>query len=310
MTMIELRTERRPAGALRSRAARYDRTTRRAPWLLALPACVLCFGLLLVPSLFGAGYAFTDWDGITSAHWVGLANFHELVGQRDGVAVLTHTVVLALAYVLGVNVAGLGLALALQNTLKTRAFLRGLFFVPVVVSPLVVSYIWKFMLDAQGSINDLLSDVGLAGLRQPWLGKPQTALACIVVVMIWQYAGYHMLIYTAGLQGVQGELHEAAAVDGARSWRRFRDITLPLLRPTITISLTLSTITALTVFDQVMALTAGGPAGSTDTLGTYVYEQAFVNGRYGYSAAVAVVLVVFVALVAVVQVRALRSRGR
>jgi len=198
--------------------------------------------------------------------------------------------------------------LALQNTLKTRAFLRGLFFVPAVISPLVVAYVWKFMLDAQGSVNDLLGDVGLGSLQRPWLGQPHTALACIVVVMIWQYSGYHLLIYSAGLQGIQGELQEAAAVDGAHTWRRFRDITLPLLRPTITISLALSTITALTVFDQVIALTAGGPAGSTDTLGTYIYEQAFVNGRYGYSAAAAVVLVLFVSLVAAVQIRVLRSR--
>lgn len=282
--------------------------SRPVPWMFAVPACVVCFGLLLVPSLFGAGYAVTDWDGVTSPHWVGLGNFRELMGQSDGVDVLLHSAILTVAYVVGVNVVGLGLALALQTSLRTRGVLRAVFFVPAVISPLVVSYIWKFMLDAQGSVNALLDEVGLASLRQPWLGQPNTALAAVVVVMIWQFAGHHMLIYTAGLQGVRRELHEAAAVDGARSWRRLRDITLPLLKPTVAISLALSTITALTVFDQVIALTGGGPAGATETLGTYVYKQAFVNGRYGYSAAVAVVLVAAVSVAAFLQMRVSRTR--
>jgi raffinose/stachyose/melibiose transport system permease protein len=290
-------------------AVRVTHPTRQVPWAFLVPALLVCAGVLLVPSLIGAGYAFTAWDGLTPASWVGLDNFSEFLDEPAGKDVVEHTLLLALVYVLGVNALGLGLALGLQSTLRTRGVLRALFFLPAVMSPLVVAYVWKFILDANGPLNEGLEAVGLDGVAQAWLGKPDTALLAIAVVMIWQFSGYHMLIYLAGLQGVQQELQEAAAVDGASTWRRFRDITLPLLLPAITIGVAFSTITALTVFDQVMALTGGGPAGATDTLGTYVYKQAFANGRYGYSAAVALVLVAVVGLVAFVQLRALRRRA-
>lgn len=280
--------------------------SRRVPWLFAVPAVLICFGLFILPALLGAGYAFTNWDGLTSPRWLGFGNFTEFFGDSESIDVLLHTLEISAAYVVGVNLVGLGLALALERTLKTRGLLRALFFLPAVVSPLVVAFIWKFMLDANGAINEALGAVGLGSLEKPWLGEPTLALISIVVVMIWQFAGYHMLIYSAGLQSLQAELREAAAVDGASPWRRFRDITLPLLKPAMTISVALSTITSLMVFDQVIALTGGGPAGSTETLGTYVYKQAFVNGRYGYSAAVALLLVIGVCAVAFVQFRVAR----
>lgn len=283
--------------------------SRQVPWAFVLPAALVCFGLLLGPALVGAGYAFTRWDGLTPATWIGLGNFREFAQEPAGKDVLRHTLTLTLVYVVGVNAVGLGLALGLRRVLRTRGLLRALFFLPAVMSPLVVAYVWKFVLDADGPLNQTLEAVGLDGLSQPWLGQPNTALMAIALVMIWQYSGYHMLIYLAGLQGVQAELEEAAAVDGASAWRRFRDITFPLLRPALTVGTALSTITALTVFDQVMALTGGGPAGATETLGTYVYAQAFTNGRYGYSAAVALVLVAVVSLVALVQLRLLRRRA-
>lgn len=289
-------------------ARRRAHPTRRVPWLFVVPAAAVCFGLFILPALFGAGYAFTNWDGLTSPRWVGLANFTEFFGDSESAEVLLHTLQIAIAYVVGVNLVGLGLALGLENTLRTRGILRALFFLPAVISPLVVAFIWKFMLDANGAVNEALAALGLGSLEQPWLGEPTLALVSVVVVMIWQFAGYHMLIYSAGLQGVQAELREAAAVDGAGTWRRFWDIVLPQLRGAITISVALSTITSLMVFDQVIALTGGGPAGATETLGTYVYKQAFVNGRYGYSAAVALLLVIGVCAVAVAQFRLLRRR--
>ncbi|GAA3952119.1 sugar ABC transporter permease [Actinomadura viridis] len=278
----------------------------RVPWSFAAPAVLLYGAVLLGPSLAGAAYAFTDWDGLTAPRWTGLANFREFLGEPEGAGVLARTLVLVLLYVVGVNAAGLGLALALNRTLRTRGLLRALFFVPAVVSPLVVAYIWKFVLDADGPLNAGLEAAGLGALARPWLGEPGTALGGIVLVMVWQFSGYHMLLYLAGLQGIQAELREAAAVDGGGPWRVFRHVTLPLLRPVLIIGAALSMITSFMVFDQVMALTGGGPSGGTDTLGTYVYKQAFVTGRYGYSAAVALLLVAVVFLAALPQLRALR----
>ena len=283
-------------------------TARLAPWLFVLPAVSWCAAVLLLPSLVGAGYAATEWDGLTAPEFVGAANVAEFAGSPQGRDVLVHTVVLAAGYVVAVNVVGLVLALGVNG--PGRRALRAIFFLPAVLSPLVVGYIWKFVLDATGPLNSALRAVGLDGLAQPWLGRPGTALAAIGLVMVWQFAGYHMLIYLAGLAGVDRTLTEAAAVDGAGRWRRFRDITLPQLRPAVTIGVALSTISALTVFDQVMALTGGGPAGGTETLGSYIYKQAFGNGRYGFSAAVALVMVVFVAAVSLLQLRMLRRGGR
>ncbi|WP_412517281.1 sugar ABC transporter permease [Actinomadura madurae] len=305
-----LRAGHRARLARRGAGLRGRRAARRVPLLFLVPSTLLCSGLLLGPSLVGAGYAFTDWDGLTPPAWVGLGNFREFLTEPEGRGVLLHTVVLTVLYVTGVNAVGLGLALGLSRSLRTRNALRTLFFLPAVVSPLVVAYVWKYVLDAAGPLNEALRAGGLGAAAHPWLGSPSTALPMVVLVMVWQFSGFHMLIYLAGLQGVQTEVLEAAAVDGAGAWRSFRHVTLPLLLPSVTVGTVLSTILAFMAFDQVMALTGGGPSGASETLGTHVYKQAFVTGRYGYSAAVALLLVALVFAVCFVQVRLLRSRSR
>lgn len=259
----------------------------RVPWLFTAPAVLLYGALLLGPSLVGAAYAFTDWDGLTSPHWVGVANFREFLGEPEGTGVLVRTIVLALLYVVGVNAAGLGLALALERTLRTRNLLRALFFVPAVVSPLVVAYIWKFVLDADGPLNAGLEAAGLGALAQPWLGDPATALGGIVVVMVWQFSGYHMLIYLAGLQGVQPELREAAAVDGAGPWRCFRDITLPLLRPALTVAALINVMNVFNNFPIIWVMTHGQPGYSTAT--STIFMFILKGSDIGESAAMSVV---------------------
>lgn len=282
--------------------------TGQVPWLFVLPALTLILAIVLGPALVGAGYSLTDWDGLSTPSWVGMENFQTFFGEDT--AVLKQTLLLAVVYVVGVNVVGLMLALGLLRTLRTRHLLRALFFLPAVVSPLVVAYIWRYILDSRGPLNEVLTAVGLSSWSKPWLGDSSTALMCIAAVMIWQFAGYHMLIYTAGLQSIQEELYDAAALDGAGAWRRFWDITLPLLTPAVTVGLVLSTTLALIVFDQVMALTGGGPAGATETLGTFLYKQAFANGKYGYSAAVALLTAAGICALALLQIRIIQRRHR
>ncbi len=175
---------------------------------------------------------------------------------------------------------------------------------------MVIAFLWKYLFnpDPDSGINALLGLVGLGFLQQDWLGNPSLALWSVGFTVVWQYAGYSMVIFLAGLQGVPRELEEAAAIDGAGRWMRFRNVILPLIAPAVTINLMLSTIGGLKLFDQVFAITNGGPGYSTETLSTLIYKQAFVFGSYGYSTAVALVLAILVAAVSLVQLKYLRSR--
>lgn len=284
-------------------------TTSRVPWLFALPALLLYLAFFLVPSVVGGGYAFTDWNGFSPATWVGLENFREAFTLPEARAAFVHTLLLAAAYVVVVNLVGLGLAVGLHRSLKSRNVLRTLFFAPAAVSPLAVAYIWQFILQPDGPFNEALRAVGLGGLAQSWLGDPTWALWAVLVTMVWQFCGYHMVIYLAGLQTIQDELYEAAEIDGARTWRVFFDITRPQLLPAFTISIALSLIGSLKVFDQVIALTGGGPGFASETLATEVYKQAFVSSRFGFSAALALVLSVVVTVLAAGQLRLMRTRS-
>lgn len=295
--------------ALTTPPNRKDRRNTPVPLFFALPAFCLYAALFLLPTAAGMAYAFTDWDGLSSPRFVGLDNFRRVFSDGDGRGALVHTVQVASVYVVAVNVLGLTLALGLNRALKSRNLLRVLFFAPATLGPLAIAYMWQYILQPNGPLNLTLEAAGMDGLAQPWLGQDGTALWAIVAVMVWQFVGLNMVIYLAGLGSIDKNLEEAAAVDGAGLWRRFVDITLPQLAPALTINLVLSVITGLKVFDQVIALTGGGPGAATETLATQVYEEAFVSNHFGYSAALAVMLTVGVAMVAVIQVRVMRGRS-
>jgi raffinose/stachyose/melibiose transport system permease protein len=282
---------------------------RRVPWWLAIPAVLSLFAVHLAPAVAGAFYSFTDWNGLSShANFIGLKNFRQIFGSDAARGALIHTLELAVCFVVCVNVAGLVLALGLNRAVRTRNFLRAIFFAPVVMSSLALAYIWQFIFDYSGPLNKLLEAVGLASWQRAWLGDPGWALWCILVVLVWQYAGLTMVIYLAGLQGIPAEMDEAAAVDGATVWTRFRRITLPLLAPAITVNATLTLIIGLRVFDQVLALTNGGPFHATETLATQIYSQTFAVGRYGYGSAYALILAALVSTFAITQTVILRAR--
>ncbi|WP_214325681.1 carbohydrate ABC transporter permease [Nonomuraea sediminis] len=272
-------------------------------WLFAAPALLVYAVVVLYPSVAGVVYAFTDWSGIgQDMRFVGLANFGSLFGDDQAMGSIGNTLLLTVAIVVVQNGVGLLLALGVNAKLKSRALLRVVFFAPVVVSPVMVAFLWKYVYDPAGGLNALL------GLHVDWLGDPSVALWSIAGMVVWQYAGYSMVIFLAGLEGVPYELHEAAMIDGAGPWQRFRYVTWPLLAPALTVNLMLSTIGGLKLFDQVFAATNGGPGYATETLSTVLYKQAFVFGKFGYSTAVALVLALFVAAVSLVQVYYLRSR--
>ncbi|MFH8251171.1 carbohydrate ABC transporter permease [Microbacterium sp. B2969] len=272
-------------------------------WWWALPGILLVIGIHYVATAVGAAFAFTDWTGIGDFQWIGFENFVKIFQNPLMVGALVNTLFLAITSVILVNVIGLGLALALNRLVKTRYALRVLFFMPVVLSPLAVSYIWKFIFDFNGPINTVLTAVGLESWVKPWLADPTLAIWCILVVIVWQQTGFAMVIYMAGLAAVPVEIEEAAAIDGASLWQRFWHVVLPAIRPAVAIATTLGIVNGLRIFDQIMALTSGGPAGATETLATQVYKQAFSLGNFSYGAALALILTLIIAVFAIVQQR-------
>lgn len=207
------------------------------------------------------------------------------------------------------NVIGLLFALALNRTLKTRYLLRTLLFMPVVLAPIAVSYIWSFIFAFDGPLNQALGGAHLGSLKHDWLADPTLAKLCVLAVMVWQNVGLVMVIYLAGLAVVPVEIEEAAAIDGAGRWSRFVHITLPTIRPAVAIATTLMLIQGLRVFDQIMALTGGGPSGATQTLATEIYQQTLVFGKFGFGAALALLLSVLIVLFSVVQQLITRERS-
>ncbi|MFI8893892.1 carbohydrate ABC transporter permease [Streptomyces paradoxus] len=283
----------------------------RPPWWFAAPALLLFAFVVLVPSARGVYYAFTDWDGLDpDFSFVGLDNFTAMAGDADAVQAVWHTLLIAVSITVFQNALGLVLALGVNTAIKSRNLLRVFLFAPAVITPIVTAYLWRNLLGPQGAVNTLLAAVGLDGWRQDWLGSPDLALWALVAVIVWQYAGYSMVIFLAGLQSVPKEIHEAAAIDGAGPVRRFWSVTRPLLAPAFTINLMLSIIGGIKLFDQVYALTGGGPGHATETISTLIYKDAFTLGEFGYSIALAVVLTIIVAVVSTGQYIALFRNER
>ncbi len=283
---------------------RHSRRLSFGHWWWALPGIVLVLSIHYVATSIGGFFAFTDWSGIGSFDFVGFDNFIKIFQDPTKFGSLMNTLFLAFGSVIISNVLGLALALGLNRGLKSRYVLRVLFFMPVVLSPLAVSYIWKFIFDYNGPINLLLKSMGLGEYAKAWVADPTWAIWTVLIVLVWQNTGIAMVIYIAGLSSVPVEVEEAAAIDGATLWQRFVHVTLPGIRPAVAISTTLGLVNGLRVFDQIMALTGGGPAGATETLATQVYKESFALGNFGYGAALALVLTVIILVFAVIQQRA------
>ncbi|MGW0585385.1 carbohydrate ABC transporter permease, partial [Streptomyces sp. NPDC002920] len=222
----------RPPGAEPAARGRRARTT--PPWWFALPAMLLFAFVVLVPSARGVYYAFTDWDGLSpDFSFVGLDNFSEMFRDEDATQAVWHTLLIAVSITVVQNAVGLLLALGVNSAIKSRNVLRVFLFAPAVITPIVTAYLWRNLLGPDGAVNSLLGAVGLGGWRQDWLGSPSLALWSVVGVIVWQFAGYSMVIFLAGLQSVPREVHEAAAMDGAGPVRRVWAVTRPQQAPAI-----------------------------------------------------------------------------
>ncbi|WP_244180490.1 carbohydrate ABC transporter permease [Amycolatopsis pretoriensis] len=300
-----------PHRTARDRATRSKSRGRSVPWYFLLPAAVFYLFVVAWPSLQGARYAFTDWDGLSQRQdFVGLDQFGRLLDDPAATGAITHTLLLAVGITVIQNLVGLLLALGVHTHIKSRNILRVLLFAPAIITPVATGYLWQYLLAPDGAVNRLLDGVGLDSWRQNWLGEPDLALWTVVGVVVWQFSGYSMVIFLAGLQGVPQDVIEASKIDGAGAFRRFWYIVRPALAPAITINLMLSIIGGLKLFDQVWVMTQGGPGNATDTMSTLIYKNAFQFNDFGYGIAMALVLTVFVALLSGAQYRLLgRQKG-
>lgn len=267
----------------------------------ALPAIVLYVLVVVYPTLSGAALAFTDSKGGRSADFIGLQNFVRLANDPAALASIVNTVVLTVSLVVVQTIVALMLALGLHQRLRSRGILRTVFFLPFILPSLIVGVLWQFLYSPDGPIDSVLESVGLGFLAPLWLGDSSIALWSVIVALIWQNVGFSMVVYLAGLEQIPGELYEAAAIDGASSWRTFWNVTRPLLGPATTINLTLTMVGALKIFDQIFVMTSGGPGYATDVLSLVTYRQSFVLGNWGYGSAIALVLAMIVAAAAFVQ---------
>jgi multiple sugar transport system permease protein len=272
-------------------------------YLYLLPTFVGLILFSLGAIIFSVGISFTDWDVLQPPHWVGLSNYVRLFTTPLNWQVFANTLYYT-AVIVPVGAAlALGLALALNRGLRGIVILRGLYFLPVISSTVAVSLVWSWLYNQQfGLINYLLSLVGITG--PAWLADTRTAMPAVLIMSIWKGLGYNMVIFLAGLQGIPQELYEAAKIDGAGAWARFRYVTLPLVSPTTFFVVVLSTVAAFQVFDQTYVMTGGGPAYSTTTLALFIYQNAFQWFHMGYAAALSYVLFAAVAVVTLLQFRA------
>ncbi len=276
--------------------------------VFVLPAVACIMLSAIVPFLMSMYYSMTKWNGVGKhIKFIGLKNFKELLtSDTNALKALFFTLEYTLLAVVLTNVVAIVLAVILTKTLRFRGLYRTAFFVPYIISLIIIGFVWKFIF-TKGF--DVLYDATGWGIFQwSWLGSPTLAFWSILLVGIWQSVGFYMMIYITGLQAVPGDLLEAASIDGCVGLNRFFRITLPLLMPSITVALFLSIANSLKVFDIIYTLTFGGPGGSTNSITIDIYNEAFVNNRFGYATAKSLVFVILILVITIIQVRFTKSR--
>lgn len=270
--------------------------------LFLAPSLVPLLAFLVGPMVASLGLSLVKWDLLRPPTFVGLDNFAKLLGDRDFHAALLHTLTFVAGYLPLVLVGGLAIALALNQRLRGLAVFRTLYFLPMVTSWVVVALVWRWLLHPEnGIVNYALSLVGVQG--PGWWSDPAWAMPSVILASAWRDLGFVMVILLAGLQGIPEEYYEAASVDGASRWTRFRRITLPLLSPSIFFVLVMSLINNLQVFDQVWVMTAGGPAGSTSVVMERIVRNAFTYRQMGYASAMSWLFFAIILAITVVQFR-------
>ncbi len=277
------------------------------PYVFLLPALLILAVSSFWPVLQAIYLSFTDYDIIGSPNFIGLKNYEQLWKDQLFWKVLFNTLIYMVVAVPSLVILPLFLAILVNQKLRGIQFFRAAYYVPVIVSVVVAGIAWKWIYAENGLLNYFTSI--FSSVKIPWLTNSSTAIFAIIAVTIWKGLGYYMVIYLAGLQTIPQDLYEAAAIDGSDGWRKHVDITIPLLKPYITLVTVISAIAAMKVFEEVYVMSRGGPANSSKTVVYYLYEKGFSSLEMGYASAIGVVLFVVVFVLSVLSVRSVDPTG-
>lgn len=264
------------------------------------PSIVFFVLVFIVPMVFGVYLTFTDWNGYSNSKaLVGLKNYIDVFSDVSFWKSMGNTVKYSFVSVVAVNVVAFALAYMLTSGIKGEKFLRAGFFIPNLIGGLILGYIWRFIFSRV--VVNLYSIVPLEIFRQSWLSSPETAMAAMIIVTTWQYSGYILLIYIAGFVGIPQDMIEAARIDGAKESCITRRIRIPLMVPSIVVSLFLTLTRTFKVYDLNLSLTAGGPYDSTKLAAMHIYAKAFEEQKYGAGQAEALIMFAVMAAIALTQ---------
>ncbi|CAM4365908.1 sugar ABC transporter permease [Paenibacillus sp. FSL H7-0942] len=261
--------------------------------VFVLPTLILFCGIVLIPIFVSSYYSLLDWNGVGRGTFIGLDNYVEMFKDTRVLNSIKNSLLFAGASVFIQLPISLVLALILASNVKGEGFYRTVYFIPVLISTVVIAQLWSKIYNADyGLLNVLLQSIGLSSLAQDWLGQKDTALAASFIPTLWQYVGYHMLLMYAGAKSVSQDVLEAARMDGASRIRTAWSIMIPLMKPILKVSLVFSVIGAFKVFDLIYVLTGGGPFYTTEVPSTLMYATIFDTFRYGYGSAISVFIIV------------------
>jgi raffinose/stachyose/melibiose transport system permease protein len=268
-----------------------------------IPA-IVGFALFFVwPVASSIFYSLTNWNGLNpQSHFIGLKNYIDLFHDSVMMSAVKHTLLYAILMTLLQNLLAVPLAVALDANLRTKNVLRLVFFMPAVLSPLVVGFLWSYMMSPNTGLFWAM------GWQINFLGNPHIVMYSLIFVSVWQFTGWAAVIYLANLQGISQDYYEAAKIDGAGRWKQFLHVTFPLLAPAITINVINSMVGSLKIFDIVMSMTQGGPGTSSETITTILIKRAFTEYRYGYGSAIAVMFLAITAAISLILLKYLQHR--
>lgn len=277
-------------------------------WMFILPALILVTVLIVLPFFMNLYYSFTDWDGISSApNFIGLQNYLSLLGDKAfWKGPLSFTFRFALVFVILVNAFSLIFAMMFTKGIKTSNILRALFYIPQVISMVMVGYTWMFILG--NGFEQLYEKTGLAVFGLSWIGDINLAFWLVVILSIWQQSGFFCVVYIAGLQALPEDVLESAEIDGATGLRKFFHITLPLLMPSVTVCMFSAILNAFKIYDLPEVLTGGGPVRSTTSIAMDIFADSFLGIEYGYGTAKSVVYFVLVILFTMISLGITKKR--